>query len=305
MIFVTGTKRSGTSMWMQILIEAGFPYIGEPYPRNWVKSIQEANKEGFYESSLRKGVYHQTNPNPKTGAYLFPQKTRRHVLKVFIPGLVRSDIAFIDNVVGTIRPWREYVQSIRRLYEMEDSHLATLATPEGRTLSPLENARLMRGNLHPALEWWMENYDLIRNFITRRFAFNLVSYQKLLDEPSVVIPPVIEWCGGGDVDKAVSAVRPKLNTQKDIQSIVDSPLTSAQERIFDELHQHFYDQVPLRASFIEELNSVDDVLRPRILEQRAKGLKRLQEALRAAGHTEAAVQNISAQQEDLQNDMGF
>ena len=100
-------------------------------------------------------------------------------------------------------------------------------------------------------------------------------------------------------------MRPKLNTQKDIQSIVDSPLTSAQERIFDELHQHFYDQVPLRASFIEELNSVDDVLRPRILEQRAKGLKRLQEALRAAGHTEAAVQNISAQQEDLQNDMGF
>ena len=68
----------------------------------------------------------------------------------------------------------------------------------------------MREN--PALEWWMENYDLV-GIITRRFAFNLVSYQELLDEPSVVIPPVIE-CGGGDVDKAVSAVRPKLNTQK-------------------------------------------------------------------------------------------
>jgi hypothetical protein len=126
-----------------------------------------------------------------------------------------------------------------------------------------------------------------------------------LDDPSGVIPPVIEWCGGGDVDKAVAAVRPKLNTQKDIQSIVDSPLTSAQERIFDELHQHFYEQVPLQASFIEELNAVDDVLRPLILEQRTKGLKRLQDALRAAGHTEASVQSISAQQEDLQNDMGF
>lgn len=305
MIFVTGTKRSGTSMWMQILIQAGFPYIGEPYPRNWVHSIQDANKEGFYESSLRKGIYYQTNPNPNTGSYLFPAKTRRHVLKVFIPGLVRSDVAFIDNVVGTIRPWREYVESIRRLYDMEDTHLATLETPAGKNISPLEHARLMRGDLHPALEWWKENYDLIRNFITRRFAFNLVSYQKLLDEPAGVIPPVIEWCGGGDIEKAVAAVRPKLNTQKDILSIPDSPLTSAQEAIFDDLHQHFYDQVPLRASFIEELNKVDDVLRPMIQENRVNGVKRLQDALRAAGHTEAAVQTISANQEDLQNDMGF
>jgi hypothetical protein len=103
-------------MWMQILVKAGFPYIGEIYPSKWSESIQDANQKGFYESSLRKGVYHKTNPNPKSGAYLSPDKTKRHALKVFIPGLIRSDLAFIDYVVGTIRPWREYVSSVRRLY---------------------------------------------------------------------------------------------------------------------------------------------------------------------------------------------
>ena len=135
MIFVTGTKRSGTSMWMQILIEAGFPYIGEPYPRNWVKSIQEANKEGFYESSLRKGVYHQTNPNPKTGPISFRKRHDAMCLRSLL------DWCAVTLLLSTML-WGQfdrgrYVQSIRRLYEMEDSHLATLATPEGRTLSPL------------------------------------------------------------------------------------------------------------------------------------------------------------------------
>ena len=305
MIFVTGTKRSGTSMWMQILIQAGFPYIGEPYPRNWVQSIQQANLEGFYESSLRKGIYHQTNPNPKTGAYLFPEKTRRHAIKVFIPGLIRSDIAYIDNVVGTIRPWREYVHSIRRLYDMEDAHLDSLPTPEGRRLSPLDHARLMRGDLHPALEWWKENYDLIRNFITRRFPFNLVSYQKLLSDPNGVIPPVIEWCGGGDIEKAIAAVQPTLNTQRGISKVADCPLSPYQERIFDELHQHFFDQVPLKATFLEELNRVDAEIRPLIDHQRQKGLQLLQQRLRDAGMSEDSVQKVSAQQESVQNEMGF
>ena len=50
-------------------------------------------------------------------------KKRKHIIKVFIPGLVRSDLAFIHRVVGTIRPWREYTTSLRRLYDMEDAFL--------------------------------------------------------------------------------------------------------------------------------------------------------------------------------------
>ena len=299
MIFVTGTKRSGTSMWMKILIEAGFPYIGKPYPKNWIHSIKEANEEGFYESPLRRGVYHATNPNPKTGAYLFPQKTKIHAIKVFIPGLVRSDLAFIHRVVGTIRPWREYTTSLRRLYAMEDEFLKTQPKKEQALLSPHEMAVLQRGSLHPAWEWWRENYDLIRNFATRRFAFNLVSYQKLLSNPDEIIAPVIEWCAKDsipierlDLDKAIAVVKPKLNTQKET-TITDSPLTPEQEVLFDELHDYFYRQAPLQSSFIEKLNELDLVLSPQIRSHRKQDAMLFQNSLRNMGLSEKEALDMS------------
>ena len=146
MIFVTGTKRSGTSLWMQILESAGFPYIGSEFPHRWKQSIGEANPKGFYESMLRQGVNASTNPHPKTGRFLFPKTVEKHVVKVFIPGLVRSDYGFINHVVASIRPWREYCTSLERLYAMEDEHLSTLES-KGDT-SPLEKARKNRSP-HP------------------------------------------------------------------------------------------------------------------------------------------------------------
>ena len=76
MFIVTGTKRSGTSMWMQILIAAGLPIIGEAFPMRWEQTIKAANPEGFYESHLRRGIYYRTNPHPKTAAYLFPEQVQ-------------------------------------------------------------------------------------------------------------------------------------------------------------------------------------------------------------------------------------
>ena len=78
MVIVTGTRRSGTSMWMQLLQGAGFPAIGEAFPAQWATSIGEENPHGFWESQLRGGIYYATNPHPKTGTWLSPQHTRRH-----------------------------------------------------------------------------------------------------------------------------------------------------------------------------------------------------------------------------------
>src|ERR1700689_1547774 len=106
MIIVTGTKRSGTSMWMQILIAAGIPHCGSAFPKDWEVTLKDANKEGFYESLLRTGIYYATNPPPRTGAYFFPEQVERHCVKVFIPGLVRSDRAYIGKVIASVREWR-------------------------------------------------------------------------------------------------------------------------------------------------------------------------------------------------------
>jgi hypothetical protein len=282
MILVTGTKRSGTSMWMQILTAAGFPYVGSKFMQTWEDSIKDANPKGFFESPLRKGVYYATNPNSKTGTYLHPKAAEKHVLKVFIPGLIRTDYAYIQRVVATIRPWREYCASITRLYAIEDEFMKTAPQKKSEPLPPLEMARLRRPAMHPALEWWRENYDLIRDFATRRYAFNLVSYSKLLEDPVGVITPVLRWCGAPDIEKGVAEVDKSLRTQKKVR-ITDSPLTSEQETLFDEFHDYFFRQEPLSGAFIQKMNEIDIVLRPMIDDARKEGQKRLRDVLVHAG----------------------
>ena len=115
MLLVTGTKRSGTSMWMQILKAAGVEILGDAFPRDWEDVIRDANPHGFFESQLREGIYFATNPSPTTGAYLRPEQTTDLAVKVFIPGVIKSDTAFIGKVLASMRNWREYGSSLRRL----------------------------------------------------------------------------------------------------------------------------------------------------------------------------------------------
>ena len=60
MVIVTGPKRSGTSMWMQVLRAGGLPVMGEAFLRHWGEFIRACNPGGFYESRLRGGLngYH-------------------------------------------------------------------------------------------------------------------------------------------------------------------------------------------------------------------------------------------------------
>jgi hypothetical protein len=258
LILVTGTKRSGTSMWMQVLVAAGLPWIGKEFLGRWDKSIRDANPEGFYESLFRRGVFFATNPDPKTGTFLFPRQCTHHAVKVFIPGLVRTDYAYIDRVVATIRPWRAYCASIQRLYDMEDRFLADLPPeegPDGKTEQPLERALRHRSRLHPALEWWFENYDLIRDIATRRYPVNLVSYDKMLTDPAAVIPKVIDWIGKGDAETAIAAVKPDLRTQ--IEPEVEAPVDSEAIEVFDALHHEIAASQSLSPDLLEAMNALN------------------------------------------------
>src|SRR4051794_25004065 len=119
MIVVTGSKRSGTSMWMQILIGAGFPCVGERFPLGWQASIAAANPDGFFESRFRGGM----GPgalDPSTGRPLAPEEHGRHAIKIFVPGVVRTDLRFLGHVIGSVRDHREYEVSRRRLWQLQD-----------------------------------------------------------------------------------------------------------------------------------------------------------------------------------------
>lgn len=279
MIIVTGTKRSGTSMWMQILIAAGFPPIGDAFPGVWGKTIRGANPAGFYESRLRQGVYFATNPDPATGKFLMPKNVRRNVIKIFIPGLVRTDYAYIGPVIATMREWREYCTSLHRLHDMEDTYKEEARArgeevPDGPFPDEATMLRVRAGKIPPALEWWFEMYDLIRDVVTRRYQFHMTTYQRLLDDPEREVGKVIDWLGEGDKAAAIAAVKPELRTQ----SAVDyhDPLVAELEPIFDELYHAVHVTQKLSTGLIEKLNETNGILTKRweeVFNDRLKALK--------------------------------
>jgi hypothetical protein len=261
MIIVTGTKRSGTSMWMQLLTAAGFPPIGEAFPRNWEKTIKDANPAGFWESELRRGIYYKTNPDPKTGTYLFPKDTQQHAVKVFVPGLIRTDRAFINKVVATVRPWRQYLRSLGRLYEMEREAKRAKRKNDTEALpDPVY--------MSPVIEWWIENFSLVSDIVTRRYPFYMVAYESVLEDPDKTLRGVFDWLGDGDVEAAIRHVEPALQTQNDVAD--DS--TNAEEHdlepevveVFDALYEVVRNQEPLQQAFVDHLNEANQRLSERI-----------------------------------------
>jgi len=250
-IIVTGTKRSGTSMWMQALQAAGVPILGEAFVGSWGDSIRDANPRGFYESAFRQGVFYATNPDPRTGAYLRAEDTRRLAVKVFVPGLIRTDIAYIDHVVATMRPWREYVRSIRKLYAMEDAHHQTL--PPERRAKALKTVARTRPRIPPEVEWWLEYYELIRDVATRRYPIHLTSYRRVLHDPERELGKVLRWLGGGDVQAAAAAVAPELYRSHEGEDVA-TDLDDETIALMDELYGRVDTEQGLSPELIAALN---------------------------------------------------
>lgn len=265
MIIVTGCKRSGTSAWMQALQGAGFPVIGKAFPGRWEASIRDANPRGFYECALRRGVWWATNPDPKTGHYLHPGATREHAVKVFVPGLVRTDHAFLHRVIGTMRDWRSYARSLQRLYDLEDAWLdGQIGVPEaegGLSAQRVTLLRSARGALPFAAEWWFETYDLVRDVAIRRYAFHMLTYDRLLRDPERELRAALGWLGRGDLQGALAAITPGLRSAPDTSDPQDLDAETA--ALFDEIYEHIDASRALSASFIERMNQMQRTMSER------------------------------------------
>lgn len=238
---------------MQVLVAAGLPYIGEMFPEPWGTTLRAANSQGFFESQLLSGVYYATNPHPVSGAFLAPSTTREHAVKVFIPGLVKTDLAYLDYTVATVRSWREFSASLSRLEELgsRDEELAS----EFQAPAPLR--------------WWIENFALIRDIATRGYRAHVTTYDRIMRDPEKEVSTVLRWLGRGDRTAASAAVKRRMRTQHRAFSVL-SDLDSSHETTFDELYALLDRGADLTPKFIQKLNNTDAELRPRILEARAR-----------------------------------
>jgi len=260
MIVVTGTKRSGTSLWMHLLSESGVPCIGERFPSGWGDRLGVANPDGYYESELIAGIYHRTNPHPLTGAYLAPQQTRGHAVKVFIPGLVRTDVAFLDRCIATVRGWRDYVASRERVLALQPPPDPTVPV------------------LPPVLEWWSQNFALVRDFAIRGYPGHVVSYESLVRDPARVIADVFRWLDhpslGPDPATAAQRVAGLVRTDpppaaRNLESALPEGLRPSHLELFDALHHAIDSEQPLSGTLVRALNQAETELRSVLLEHHA------------------------------------
>jgi hypothetical protein len=255
-IVVSGTRRAGTSMWMQILAAAGLPVIGEEFPGDWQTTLRAANPHGFHESLLRHGIYYRTNPHPVTGEFMRAADVRGHAVKVFLPGLVRTDAAYLDRVIVTVRPWREYEASLRRLHAIDDQRLRTDAA----------RAAVARRRMPPALEWWDEHVAFLRDLSLRGYACHVQSYDGVLDDPRGVVTRALAWLDVDvDVEAANAAVRPHARTQRAPES--DSVAPEVAE-VFDAFHAAVHDGHGLDPALIASINRTHQDLEPVIQHHR-------------------------------------
>lgn len=229
MILVTGTFRSGTSMWMQVLQAAGLPPIGSAYPAYWEEALGEFNRGGFHESRLRAGIWWRTNPHPETGAYLFPEATRRHAVKVFADGLVRTDVAFIDFVVVTLRDWRSFTRSFDALHAREVAWYEEqgLEFPAGARARPLP------------YQWWRQNFEVVRDIATRRHPARFTTYDRVVRDAAGEVGAVLDRLdlrAKAARDAAIAAVKPEFRTDRSVhpdEASVDPQDAAAFDALFE------------------------------------------------------------------------
>ncbi|HVU02847.1 MAG TPA: hypothetical protein VHE30_13900 [Polyangiaceae bacterium] len=246
MLVLTGSKQSGTALWMQILIAAGVPPFG------LAPSADPASPgEGeSFEASLRQGIYFATNPSPKTGRYVFPEQIEGCVGELHPAGVTRTDRAFIGKVLVTMRPVGEYVVAMRRLHALED---ATGRGPPAR--------------LDPALEWWAENHSLVKDVAIRRYPARFETQDRLLREPDVLIPDVIRFLGRGDPARGADAVRPE---HRRFDSATDLSIGQAAQAVCDELHDTVDRGLPLSTALLAKLDDVHRTLLPALVAEDAR-----------------------------------
>ena len=254
MILVSGTKRSGTSMWMQVLAAGGVPILGDAFPRGWDRTIREANPDGFFESILREGIYYRTNPHPATGDYFLPEHVEGYAVKVFVPGVIRTERAYIGHLIANVRSWREYEASIERLYAMERAAMA-----EKGPSRPSEH-------FPPAYEWWMENFSLVRDISLRRYPARLMTYEQVLAEPEKLVRETFAWIGAGDVDAAIAAVKPERRTQRETESPGASTIDPSLARVFDDLYAAVAAGKGFSKALLASLNAMNQRLLPQLID---------------------------------------
>ncbi|HEX6243641.1 MAG TPA: hypothetical protein VFZ61_22160, partial [Polyangiales bacterium] len=178
-----------------------------------------------------------------------------------------------------------YQGSLERLYAMEQANKLARAARRGRSIEVLPS----RARPLAALEWWHDNFTLIRDARQRGYPLRLVSYGAVLRDPSGEVGRALAWLGGGETRPAVEAVQQALRTQDgEVGGGPVSDLNPEHQAFFDELYARVDDGRGVDGAFMRQMERVHEQLAPRIeaemrrvRQQRRAARERARRALRA------------------------
>ncbi len=235
MIVVTGCRRSGTSLWMQMLAAADLPIVGQKFSEE-LEVLAEANPKGFYESVHRYGV--QGDPADLAGC----------VLKMFVPGVIEADEEDLERVILTLRPWREHVVSAAAFEKLESAALGT-QVPQAMPAD---------------LEWWFENYCLLSDFSDRDYPMMVVAYDLLLEKPRETAERALVYLDAdpAKADAMAAAVDPALRRAD--PALATSELPPEVLETFDALYARVRGREAFDDAFVDRLGETHETLMPLI-----------------------------------------
>lgn len=167
MVIVTGTGRCGSSMWMQVLSAAGLPIVGQPFGPLQEPSL---NPQGYFESALMHGINASSNPNPESGAELTPGLPVG--VKVSIPGVCVSERRYLDKVLLSVRPWRDFAASLARMHRV---------VPPGEP------------GLSADCQWFLQHRALLLDAAIRGWGLRRIWLPEVVASPQDVLPDLFEW----------------------------------------------------------------------------------------------------------------
>jgi hypothetical protein len=118
--------------------------------------------------------------------------------------------------------------------------------------------------MSPVVEWWVQNFSLVSDFVTRRYPLYMVAYDAVLNDPEATLHGMFDWLGRGNVEAAIAAVDPALRTQDagrgGDDSTEDTDLPHSCIETFDALYSLVVEQRALEQSFVDLLNETNEAL---------------------------------------------
>lgn len=248
---VTGSKRSGTSMMMYILKEAGIPVGGFKFPmrinsENEDTIIDAGREFSAFENDESYATLRSFNTN---GYWEYPSvcgKGIQHkhktydgsVVKVFNEGLLLSEESLVGKVMFMMRNPKKVLHSSIKIGKLKNDPV----------LIDLQAIRMKK--LWAETFRWLKGKD-----------FRIIIYEELLLDPSHSIKEVIEWIGRGDARWGIKAVDTRMDRSDEIDHQSDS---------IDELYRYYElavkrDVAGLHGEDIDELTSKINYLYARSL----------------------------------------